>query len=219
MTPQEIIDALTDYGFADMSATRKMEKINATIWDIVEREPWPFMEGTIDLTFDGTNATPSNSPSDLLSVLDIVRIDTGEKLQPYRLQEADAKMSQMLTQSGEPVRWYYFIAGTLYVAQIPTSTMTMRMRYIKKHPKVAQTDPESAILIPKEHHEVVLYGALSKLNDLEDDTDLSVRFQQLYENKYQNMRSSIWMRQYDRPDHIQVVDGDGYGYWDTYEYS
>ena len=94
----------------------------------------------------------------------------------------------------------------LRVAQIPAAgTAVLRMRYIKKHVALLQTDVEATILIPKEHHEVLLLGTLVKLYDLEDDTDLSVRFQQLYENKYQDMRGAMWMQQYDRPDHIVAV--------------
>jgi hypothetical protein len=220
VTVQDIFDALTDYGFTDTSAARKMEKINATIWDITSREAWPFMEASIDLDFDGVHPFPSNGqpsealppgpqpptePTDIQSVLDIVRTDTGVKLQPVRLQEADTTMALVLTQAGTPSH-YYFIAGELRVAPIPPSDTVLRLRYIRKHPVLVQTDFESAILIPREHHEVIELGTLVKLYDLEDDTDLSVRFQQLYEKKIQDMRQSVWMRQYDRPDHIIITD-------------
>jgi len=222
VTVQDIFDVLTDYGFTDTSAARKMEKINATVWDITSREAWPFMEASVDLSFDGIHTYPTNSqPSDGLapgeslppglsltdiqSVLDITRVSDGMKLTPIRLQEADTTMPLQLTQAGVP-RFYYFIAGALHVAGIPATTDILRMRYIRKHPQLVQTDVESAILIPREHHEVVELGTLVKLYDMEDDTDLSVRFQQLYEKKLQDMRQSVWMRQYDRPDHIIVTD-------------
>lgn len=205
MTVQDILDALSDYGFTDTTTTRKLEKINATVWDLTTREPWPFMEASIDLTFDGTNPYPSNAPTDLQSVLDIVRLDTGSKLQPIRLQEADVSLNLALTQSGTPI-YYYFIGSQLRVAQIPGASQTMRMRYIRKHPTLLQTDVEATILVPKEHHEVLLLGTLVKLYDMEDDTELSVRFQQLFEKKYMDMRQSVWMRQYDRPDHIVITD-------------
>ncbi|MGE5595458.1 MAG: hypothetical protein ACM3S1_05420, partial [Hyphomicrobiales bacterium] len=202
MTVQDILDALSDYGFTDTTTTRKLEKINATLYDITSREPWPFMEQSLDLNFDGTNAKPSNLPTDFQSVLDIVDLSTGVKLQPLRLQEADAGLNLQLTAGGTPM-YYYFLGNELRVSPIPSAgTGTHRMRYIRIHPAVTQTDPESAILVPKQHHEVVLFGTLVKLYDLEDDTDLSVRFQQLYEKKYNDMRGAVWMRQYDRPDHI-----------------
>lgn len=213
MTVQDIIDAMSDYGFTDTSALRKMEKINATVWDITAREPWPFMQTSIDLTFDGSNAVASNAPADFQSALDLIRQDTGRKLQPLRMEEADAELNLALSATGLPV-YYYFIGNVLNVAPIPAAGTVVRMRYVRKHPLLAQTDPEAAILIPREHHEVVLYGSLLKLYDLEDDTDLSVRFQQLYENKYQDMRSAIWMKQYDRPQHIQIVDN----YSDDYDF-
>lgn len=212
MTPQEIIDALSDYGFTDTTSTRKMEKINATVFDITSREPWPFMEASVDLDFDGTNAKPSNFPDDFQADLDIIDLSSGVKLQPLRLQEADAGLNRQLTAGGTPM-YYYFLGRELRVAPIPPAgTGTHRMRYIRTHPTVLQTDPESAFLIPKEHHEVILLGTLVKLYDLEDDTDLSVRFEQLYEKKYGLMRSSIWMRQYDRPDHIVITDAYDYDY-------
>lgn len=182
-----------------------MEKINAAVWDVCGREAWPFLETTIDLTFDGINPYPSNAPTDFQSVLDITNTADGTKLQPLLLQEADAALSLQLTQSGTAI-YYYFLAGQLRIAQIPSATTVLRMRYIRKHPKLQQTDPESAILIPLEHHEVIEFGTLVKLYDLEDDTDLSVRFQQLYEKAINDMRQSVWMRQYDRPNHIQITD-------------
>lgn len=210
MTVQDILDALSDYGFTDTSTARKLEKINSTVWDITSREPWPFMETTADLNFNGTSSVPSNLPTDLQSVLDIFRLDSGQKLEPLRLQEADAALSLLLTQSGDPF-YYYFIANQLNVAQIPAAgTSVLRMRYIRKHPALVQTDVETAILVPKEHHEVLLLGTLVKLYDMEDDSDLSVRFQQLYESKYADMRGAIWMRQYDRPDHIVMTDPSEY---------
>lgn len=213
MTVQDILDALSDYGFADTTTTRKLEKINATVWDITAREPWPFMETTIDLNFDGTNAAPSNWPTDFQADLDIIRLDTGRKLQPVRLQEADTALNLQLAQPGNAPIYYYFIGGQLYVAPIPPAgTGVLRMRYIRKHPALVQADPETAFLIPREHHEVILFGTLVKLYDLEDDTDLSVRFQQLYEKKYSDMRGAIWMRQYDRPDHIVITDAYDYDY-------
>lgn len=209
MTVQDIIDALSDYGFTDTTSTRKMEKINAALWDITAREPWPFMEASIDLTFDGISAVPSNSPSDFQSALDLIRQDTGAKLQPMLLTEADARLNLTLDQVGTPM-YYYFLGNALMIAPIPPSGTVVRMRYVRKHAALLQTDVEAAILIPKEHHEVLLYGTLVKLYDLEDDTDLSVRFQQLYENKYQDMRGAIWMKQYDRPQMIQITDRDSY---------
>lgn len=212
MTPQDILDALSDYGFTDTTTTRKMEKINSTIFDITTREPWPFMELSTTLDFDGTNSVPSNWPADFQSELDIIDLSTGRKLQPMRLQEADAALNLALSQSGTPL-YYYFIGRQLNVAPIPPAgTATHRMRYIHIHPAVLQTDPESAILVPKEHHEVVLLGTLVKLYDMEDDTDLSVRFQQLYEKKYSDMRGAVWMRQYDRPDHIVITDAYDYDF-------
>jgi hypothetical protein len=212
LTPQEIIDALSDYGFTDTTSIRKMEKINATVFDITTREPWPFMEASANLNFDGTSPVPTNLPADFQSALDVVRLDTGYKLRPLRLQEADARMHLALEENGEPF-YYYFIGRELRVAQVPAAgDDQMRLRYIRVHPTVEQTDPESAFLIPKEHHEVILLGTLVKLYDLEDDTDLSVRFQQLYEDAYMKMRGSLWMRQYDRPAHIVITDPSEYFY-------
>jgi hypothetical protein len=205
-----MLDALSDYGFTDTTTVRKLEKINAASWDLASREAWPFLEATVDLNFDGTNPYPSNLPSDFQSVLDIMRTDTGQKLQPLRLQEADSTMALQLTQAGEAV-YYYFIGSQLRVSQVPAAaTGLLRMRYIRKQPVLLQTDVEAAILLPKEHHEVLLLGTLVKLYDLEDDTDLSVRFQSLYEDALQKMRTSIWMRQYDRPDHILITDRDDF---------
>jgi hypothetical protein len=121
-------------------------------------------------------------------------------------------MALQLTQAGTPY-YYYFIGTQLRVSQIPSAgTAVLRMRYFQKHPQLVQTDVEATILIPHEHHEVLELGTLVKLYDLEDDTEMATRFQMLYEKKLQDMRSSVWMRQYDRPDHIVITDDEDYNY-------
>jgi hypothetical protein len=207
MTVQDIIDELSDHGFVDTSVTRKMWMINDTVYDICSRSPWPFLEKTIDLTFDGTNPYPSNFPSDFRAVIDLYDPVTGVNLQPLRLDQADKTYGSYLATGGNPIA-YYFLDGQLRVFNIPGSTQVLRISYVAEHPLLVQTDVEATILIPKYHHRAIVMGALWKLYDMEDDPELAVRFEQHYENRINTMRDDIWMKQFDRPDRIYVLDDD-----------
>jgi len=65
MDVSEIIDDLEDHGFEDTSEARKLAALNDTLWDVTGREPWPFLEKSVALSFNGSSSTPTNLPSDL----------------------------------------------------------------------------------------------------------------------------------------------------------
>lgn len=207
MTPQDILDELNDHGFTDTSTTRKLAVINDTIFDIVSRQPWPFLEAVLDLTFDGSSATPTNWPTDFRALLTLVNSSTGDKLEWLRLDDIYRRQGNQITLVDVPTN-FYFVGKTLKVWPVPPSGTTLHMPYLRKQVAVGASDPESAILIPAEHHRAISLGALYKLYDMEDDFDISQRFQAEYEARLQTMVGELFESQYDRPERVYDIDTD-----------
>jgi len=204
----DLISELGDHGFTDTSTARKVSVINDSIWEICGREPWPFLEKSIDLNFDGSSATPSNFPSDFRAALKVVRIDNGLRIPYMRLDDAEEMFATELTEAGDPYA-FYFLAGSMKFVRIPAAaTGLLRMRYIHTPAAVTSGTAEAGIIIPARHHRAILLGALWKLYDMEDDIELAQRFQGNFEKRMNDMRQDLWARQYDSPDYIHVFDTD-----------
>lgn len=202
---QDWIDELNDHGFTDTSITRKVALINDTIWDICSREPWPFLEKSATLNFDGASPVPTNQPGDFRAVLSLVRSDTGDPLDPERYDVMQRKYGQTLLQSGQPVA-YYFLKNKLNIYFVPSSSQTLTLEYLCNHAAVSQSSVEADVLIPAQHHRAVLLGTLYKLYDMDDDFDIGASFQAQYEDRIDKMRNQLWQVQFDRPDRIYGID-------------
>lgn len=203
---QDMIDEFNDHGFTDTSITRKVAVINDTLWDICSREPWPFLEKTTTLDFDGTNPNPTNQPADFKAVLSLIRTDNGDPLDPERRDVLERKYGGVLTSAGQPVA-YYFLGNQLRVFYVPgAGTGVLRLDYLAQQNALTQASLETDILLPAQHHRVIVLGALYKLYDMDDDFDIGASFQQQYEDRILKMRGDIWVRQYDRPDRIYGID-------------
>jgi hypothetical protein len=200
-----MIDEFNDHGFTDTSVTRKVALINDTIWDICSREPWPFLEKKLTLTFDGINAVPSNLPSDFRAAVSLIRTDTGAALDPQRYDVMKRKYGTLLNQVGDPLA-YYFLRGQLNVYYIPGSGTTLDLEYLAFHAKLTSSSVETDILLPAQHHRAVVLGTLYKLYDMDDDFDIGASFQAQFEDRVVKMRNELWTQQYDRPDRIYAID-------------
>lgn len=212
MTPQEILDEVNAHGFEDTDTNVKLRALNFAIKNISVRKPWPFLERVVTLTFDGTNAAPTNDLSDLRAVMKVIDLSSGTPRRIRFFRTDDLEEQVTLTDTGSPVV-YYFEGSTLKVYKIPSSTQTLRLRYSRFAPKVtAFTDPETSIVIPPDGHEAIIFRMLMRLYDLEDDPDLSARFEAHYENEIAQMSDAFFARQYDEPEYIHVVDPDDFDY-------
>lgn len=211
-TVADILSELSDHGFTDTSTARKLAVINDTIQDICSREPWPFLEKSINLNFDGSSNIPSNFPSDFRAALKLVDTVTGRVLEWSRLDDFDeaiATAAAQLTQ-GAPYS-YYFVGDKLYVWPTPpVATGLVRMRYLLVPADVTDTTDDTALsaIFPRRHQRVITLGALWKLYDMEDDPDIAVRFQSNFEARLQTMRQDLWRKQYDKSDTVHVIDTD-----------
>lgn len=218
MTVQDIITELNDHGFTDESTIAKVRAIQHTIWDLESRKGWPFLEATLDLSFDGVTDIPTNWPAmassnaQVREVLHLRNLQTGRTIRNVRMEEFDdLTIAQGNAITGDP-QLYYFVGNALHVWPQPAAAVTglLRMRYIQTSAAIADVSPESALLIPPEFHRLISYGSLWKLYDMEDDPELASRFEAHYENGILQMTEAMWAKQSDRPDHIVMTDPDDY---------
>jgi hypothetical protein len=204
----DILLEFTDHGFGDISTVRQMAILNETYNDVIGREPWPFLEKTIDLTFDGTNRTASNMPSDFRSALKLINKASGRRLVAWREDDFMEQYQAVLNQTETP--YLFFFQGlSLNVHPIPASSDVVTMRYLAKPVDLLSTDVEATILLPSRYHRATLVnGSLEKLYAMEDDTDLAAWFERKYEKAVQLMRQDLWKQQWDSPDYIHHTDPD-----------
>lgn len=206
-----MISDLGDHGFADTSTSTKVRMLQDAIWKIEAHRAWPFLEASIDLNFDGSNDVPSNLPTDIKAIRRAKDLSAGKRVLPIRVDELEDRIGNDYSLAGSPL-FYYFEGGQLKFWPIPgAATGLVRLKYIKRSAEITSSSVESAILIPKQHHRVIVTGALMALYDMEDDTELAVRYQQYFEDGLARMVDELFHQQYDQPDHVVVTDPDD---WD-----
>jgi hypothetical protein len=210
VTLDEMFDEMDLYGFDDFEDAQKLTLLNEAYFDLVTREPWPFMEKLLPSlvvpvgTERITNNTFSGSPTDVGSVLSFVDLTNDTVMVPERFDVIE-KMYRVNDLSSTPIN-YYFVGDELYVYPVTKGATTYRLAYIRV-PEAAETTSDT-FLIPSRHHSIIVYGALVKAFLVNDDPQAAV-FQNMFESRYQQMRNDVWMNQYDRPDRIHVLS-DGY---------
>lgn len=202
-----IISDIDDHGFEDTTPTRKLAVIQDVYNDVLAREPWPFLEAFIRLTFTGSSEQASNIPTDYRAVL-TAKVENGERLQWMRFDEFERRYGANVAYPNDP-QVYYFIGNELHFYPMPVSTTIVRLAYIKRPNVLAASGAgsnEADILLPKEFHRSILVnGALYKLYALEDDAELAQGFQTYYEQGIQNMREFVWRKQYDWPEVVETT--------------
>lgn len=209
MDVQDIYDACDDYGFEDTSTTRKMEKLMAALHDINSRARWPFLEASDSLTLSSGDDTPT-MPSNFGKVAGLFIPSEGINLVPRRRSYITSRFSSSLTDTGTPY-YYYFIGTTLHVFRIPDADYTATLDYTKMQPTLTDASVEADILLPARHHEVLVYGTLTRLYAMEDDPELGTYFKNEYEQKIAQMVGDLVITQIDRPNVMEDVwDDDGW---------
>jgi len=208
MDVSEIIDRLDAIGFEDTADEDKMDVINDSAWDVESRFLWPFLEKSVALDFDGASATPTNLPTDFKSVIWLYDTTNGTTIWPERLSTVRDRYGNKLAEVADPVL-YYFVGAEIRLWPIPgTSTGRYQLDYFASQPELATDSLESAILLPKRHHRILLLGALWRLYKNEDDPEQGNMFQEDYEARIAQMRFDLFGRQHQRADQIFVIDED-----------
>jgi len=211
MDVASIIAELDDHGFADTSPERKLSAINFAIKNITQRKPfWKYVEKVVTISFDGVSPVPTDSPADLRTVMKIMNLSTGQRVRPQRVDDMEENYSMHLLDSGDPT-YYYFEGTQLRIWYVPGAGQTLRLRYLRTAPLVTATGNEASIIIPPDFHEAIIFRALMRLYDLDDDPELAARFEAHYENVLAQMTEPASTQQLDAPDFVHVVDDDD---WD-----
>jgi hypothetical protein len=207
MTVAEILTELVNHGFEDETTEQKLFVINDTLYDIESREPWPFLEKTTTLDFNGTSPTPTNMPADYKAVLWLFDNSNLVSLWPERLSTVRDRFSPLTTVSDPTV--YYFVGTQLRLYPTPgVSTGRYQLDYVATQQEVGENTPEADILLPKRHHRAIVLGALHRLYYMEDDPENGQIFDQKYEERLMRMHEDVFRRQYQRADQIFVIDED-----------
>ena len=216
MTIDEMYTMMELYGFDDFEDSQKLMLLNEAYYDVVTREPWPFMEKLVsalvvpDGTTQITNNSFSGSPTDVNSVTSFIDSTHNIIMMPERNDTIEKKyQSGNFTNATPSV--YYFVGEDVFVYPQTAGDTTYRLSYIRTPDSLADDTTEDEILIPKRHHSIIVYGALVKAFLVNDDPQAAV-FQNMFESRYQQMRNDLWMQQYDRTDQIQVMT-------DSYDWS
>ena len=129
------IQELTDHGFEDTTETRKVALLNATLSDVCAREPWPFLQKTIQLSFDGTSGKASNFPSDFRALLALTDPSTGRTINWERADVLRKRFASQWSLVDSPT-YCYDEAGIIRAYPIPTSGYKLDAFYICTHPQV-----------------------------------------------------------------------------------
>jgi len=211
---EAMIDELEDHGFDDASDERKLAVLNDAYYDACAREPWPFLDETAGLTFNGSSGTPTNFPTDWRATTAMV-ITTGsgagQNLQYLRGDDFLRRFGAEQTTTGIP-RYFYFSGNVMHFYPIPASNTVVTMYYVCQPAPLNDNTTEAQILLPVAFHRaVIVNGALFKLYAMEDDTDIAPTFETYFERGIQNMREYVWRQQYVQNDIIHPVDNDDVG--------
>lgn len=208
-----MISELNDHGFTDESVTRKVAVLQAAIWEVEGMHPWPWIETSSTLTFDGVSGVPTNWASlNFRASIRLRDLAVRRRIRPIALEAwEDTYASE--ADSGDPL-FYYFEGLNLNVWPTPPATTQMRLRHTKWSPEITDTSTASAILVPKYFHRgLIVNGALSALYDMEDDSDLATRFDGRQAKTISLALEALTKRQYDSPDSIVTTDPDD---WDNF---
>lgn len=211
MDVSEMISDLGDHGFTDSSTDTKVRMLQDAIWDIEGRRDWPFLEASLNLTFDGSDEVPTNWPADFKSVLVLKDKIVGGLLEPIDLTTLEELTGTNPGLKGAP-RFYYTEGGVVRLWPAAPATYSVRLRYLRFSAEITSSTMESAILIPARHHRAIVLGALVRLYDMEDDPELAARFETHYEARIERMVNDIYRWQYDRSEYVEVTDPDSWDY-------
>jgi hypothetical protein len=210
MTVDEILEELDDHGFVDTSTGRKLSKLNQLYLAVCARKAWPFLETSIQLTFDGTDPEATNSPTDIRTVSGVHLVAESPGLSHRRLADIRYKDETLV---GDPIH-FYFVGNSLRFWPIPPNGYTGTLDYIKRPAELVSGGSEASIAIPAAYHGMLVDGSLYKLYIMEDDPELAVFFRDEFRERLVELYTEF-ERQIVTPDVVQMVDPEDYDYYNV----
>lgn len=201
------LDTMEDYGFDDVARPTLARLLDDAHKELCLREPWPFLERQQTIT-QAANDNSVTTASTLGKVLAFVNKTDNTILEPLRTDSQMKDFVYDLDLTGSPTN-YYFVGDQLYLWPTPDAAKELRIRYLTEPTTLTVDTADADILWPPKHDSVVLYSALSKAYFINDDTQGAV-MQQVMDNRLQIARNDLWMKQFDRPDRVVVLDDNDY---------
>ncbi len=205
MDAADFFSTAQDYGFTDLSNETLLRALQGSVDSIERIRPWPFLETTASLTFDGTSSLPVSQPPRLRAMLRAKDTAVGVRVKPIRLDDLEDNIAGDYTLVGNP-RHYYMQAGVLNFWPVPPSSTTMRVIYLQYSERLTEDSVETDFLIPARHHEAVLFGMLRRLYDQQDDPELAATMAMQRDQLVQDMVEDLMKWQYDEPDFVRLTD-------------
>lgn len=206
MDVDTIVTEVQEHGFTDFTTAQTLRLINAAYRELLTREPWPFLEKEATVTLSANSDAVSGVPSDFGKVMSFVVTTAGSerRLFPERYNEVKKHYPK---DPNPQLPWYYmFLGSTLKVWPKADSSYTCDLKYIARPTALASGGAEGTILLPPEHHELLVVGGVQKGYIKEDDWEAANAARQEFEHLYQQMRNDVWSRQHDTSDYIEIVD-------------
>lgn len=197
------VDTMEDYGFDDLDRTTLARLLDDAHKELCLREPWPFREKQESITQAANDASVSTTLP-LGQVLAFVNKTDNIVLEPMRNDSQLKDFLYDLDTIGSPTH-YYFIGDDLFLWPTPEAAKQLRIRFLTNPSTLVETSADTSILWPPRHDSVVLYAALSKAYYINDDPQ-GAAMQQVMEARLQTARGDLWIKQYDRPDRVVVLD-------------
>lgn len=205
----ELLDTMEDYGFDDVERSTLARLIDDAHKELCLREPWPFLERAESISQSAGDASMTTTAT-LGKVISFVNKTDNVVLEPLRTDTQMKDFVYDLDTQGTPTH-YYFIADQLYVYPTPDSAKSLRIRFLTEPTTLNENSDDALFLWPAKHDSVLLYSALSKAYYINDDPQ-GAAMQQVMESRLQFARQDLWMKQYDRPDRVIVLDDNEYIY-------
>ena len=198
-----LIDTMEDYGFDDLSRSTLARLIDDAHKELCLRESWPFLEKQESITqAAGDNSVTTTS--NLGKVIAFVNTSDKIVLEPLRTDTQMKDFIYDLDLSSTPTH-YYFVGEDLFLWPTPSAVTSLRIRFLTQPSTLTEGSADSAFLWPERHDSVLLYSALSKGYYINDDPQ-GAAMQQVMDARLQVARDDLWMRQYDLPDRVVVLD-------------
>lgn len=212
MDAPAILAELDDHGFADTSTTRKVAQLNSTYWRITSLKPWPFLEKSLALNFDGSSPAPTNLPTDFKAAKSVWSTDGVIHWQRLDTLRRAYGVDMLASTVGQPV-YFYFLGTQLRFYPIPPAgTGTVTMDYIHRPAALTSVTTEANIVIPFQYHRLLVAGTLVKLYSMEDDPEQASIFSAEFKELMGEMYADMWQTQFDRPDQIFMTDPEEFNY-------
>lgn len=189
------------------SSTEITDFLNDTQREVVARHTFPFMEKVVDGPLTVGEAT-YDQQTDHDVTLDSYLIDPSDTTQVWGLRyipsdeffthypNPDAQSNSM------PTAWTQF-AGNITFNCPPDDTYTFRQRYYKTPTELsATTDVPS---VPQRYREVLVRGALSRLEERRDNFDFAAIHKNEFEQLLQDMALRLIPQQFGQASQLRTA--------------